>query len=136
MSYRKFAQEYLKGAVNGASPLQLIIMLYDGALRFMEAGRHAMLAGEIDKQNTSLQRAQHVVTELMACLDMEQGGEVATNLFALYSFALNQLVEANISDKTEAIDACIKIFSDLRESWVRLEADLRLKTKPGDALAA
>ena len=125
MASGRFAHEYRKNAVNGASPLQLVVMLYDGALRFMEAGKHAMAAKDIPKQNESLLRAQRIVFELMACLDMEQGGEISTNLMALYTYVVNELVDANVADKPDGIDRCIRVMSDLRETWVQLAASRR-----------
>lgn len=125
MAYGKFVHEYQKGAVNGASPVQLVIMLYDGALRFMEAGKHAMIAKDLDKQNHNLQRAQKIVLELMSCLDMEKGAEISKNLLALYSYAFEQLVQANMKDDPAGIDRSIKIFSELRESWVEIERNHR-----------
>jgi flagellar protein FliS len=121
----RFVQEYRKGAVNGASPLQLVIMLYDGALRFMEVAKHAMGQKDLEKQNDSLQRAQKIVMELMSCLDMEKGGEIATNLLALYTYALEQLVQGNMKDDVAAIDRVITIFSELRESWVEIEKSIK-----------
>lgn len=121
----RFTHEYQKSAVNGASPLQLVIMLYDGALRFMEAGKNAMKQRDIQKQNDFLQRAQRVVMELMSTLDMEKGGEVAKNLLALYSYVLNELVMANMGDDPAGIDRGIKVLSDLRESWSELAASLK-----------
>lgn len=121
MAYNKSAFEYKKNAVNGASPLQLIVMLYDGALRFMEAGKHFMKEGNLDKQNDNLQKAQRIIMELMASLDMEKGGEIAKNLFSLYGYVTNELITANINDDTVPIDRSIKVMSDLRESWVALE---------------
>jgi flagellar protein FliS len=117
----RFAQEYQKQNVNGASPVQLIVMLYDGALRFMEAGKYAMVNGNLDKQNYYLQKAQKIVLELMSCLDMGQGGDVAKNLFALYGYVLNELVAANVEDASDPIERAIKVFSDLRESWAQIE---------------
>jgi flagellar protein FliS len=133
MAYGKFVNEYRKGAVNGASPLKLVIMLYDGALRYMETGKHAMRHGDLQKQNGELQKAQRVVTELMSCLDMDQGGEVAQNLLALYSYILNCLVQANIEDKPDLIDQSIAILSELRESWTALEASLAQPVELADA---
>jgi flagellar secretion chaperone FliS len=124
LAYKKLANEYRKGAVTGASPLKLVVMLYDGALRFMEAGKHAMAAKNLEKQNAELQKAQRIVTELMACLDMEHGGEIAQNLFALYSYVLNELVQANINDEPEGVDRAIAVMSELRMSWVELETTL------------
>ena len=130
MAYGKQIQEYQKHAINGASPLQLVIMLYDGALRFMEAGKHAMALHDIDTQNTNLQKAQRIIQELMSCLDMQQGGEIAKNLLALYTFTFNTLVEANVGDDPKAIDTCIAILSDLRESWFKVEASIRSGSAP------
>ena len=87
----------------------------------MEAGKHAMKLGDLPKQDASLQKAQRIVMELMSCLDLKQGGEVAKNLLALYSYILNQLVDANVGDKTEPIDRCIQVMSELRESWSEVE---------------
>lgn len=134
MSYGKYVYEYKKNAVNGASPLQLVIMLYDGALRFMEAGKHAMAQRNLDQQNTNLQKAQRIVCELMATLNMEVGGEVAKNLLSLYSFCFNQLVEANIYDRPQQVDACIGVISGLRDSWVKLE-ELQRTNGQSDAVA-
>jgi len=136
LAYGRFVQEYRKGAVNGASPLQLIIMLYDGALKHMEAGKHAIESNDLAKQNQNLQKAQRIVMELMSCLDMKQGGEVAKNLLALYTYVLNQLVEANISDKAEPIERSIQVFSDLRESWVEIEKNARTQDNDSQPLAS
>lgn len=125
MAYGRFVQEYQKGAVNGASPVQLVIMLYDGALKFMEAGKHAMASKDLEKQNQNLQRAQKIIMELMSCLDMKSGGEIAKNLLALYTYALEQLVQANLKDDPSGIDHSIKVFSELRESWVSIQNSLK-----------
>lgn len=100
-------------------------MLYDGALRFMEAGKHAMAHRDIPKQNDSLQRAQKIIMELMSCLDMKDGGEIATNLMALYTYVLNELIDANVSDKPEGIERAIRVMGDLRDSWAQVEGRVR-----------
>jgi flagellar protein FliS len=113
--------QYRKSSVSSASPLQLVIMLYDGALRFMEAGKHAMQQRDVFVQNENITKAERIISELLSTLDMEQGGEVATNLFSIYTYVYDKLVEANIEDKPELIDECTTILSELRESWVELE---------------
>lgn len=128
MSYGKQLHEYRKTAVNGASPLQLIVMLYDGALKFIDAGKRAMELGNVEDQNVQLQKAQKIVMELMSCLDMNGGGEVAQNLLALYSYAYNQLVLGNVEDQPEMLDQAAKVLTDLRESWVELERMTRVPT--------
>jgi flagellar secretion chaperone FliS len=128
LAYGRFVQEYQKGAVNGASPLQLVIMLYDGAIRFMEAGKYGIEQNDLEIQNKNLQKAQKIILELMSCLDMDKGGEIATNLLALYTYVLNELVEANVGDKVEPVDRCIKILCDLRESWVEVDRMTRCQS--------
>jgi flagellar secretion chaperone FliS len=135
LAYGRFAHEYQKQNVNGASPLQLVIMLYDGALRFMEAGKHAMAHGNLEKQNYYFQKSEKIVIELMSCLDMEKGGEVARNLFALYGYVLNELVSANIEDKPEPVERAIRVMSDLRESWSEIDKAAR-PTVEESAIAA
>ncbi len=108
-------------------------MLYDGALRFMEAGKHAMKLRDIERQNKSLKQAQKIVRELTSCLDMQNGGEIAKNLFGLYVYVNNELVSANVEDKVEPIDRSIRILSELRESWVAIEKG---QIQAGQTLAA
>lgn len=120
-----YVNQYKQTAVTTSSPLQLVIMLYDGAIRFMDAGKTAITAGQRQEQNEFLQKAQRIISELTACLDMEQGGDVARNLFALYSFAYAELVTANITDSTENVDNAQRVMTELRESWVALEQQQR-----------
>jgi flagellar protein FliS len=113
---------YRKTAVETASPLDLILMLYDGALRFLERGRAAMERRDLSEQNESLTRAQAILTELAVCLNMEQGGEVAANLLGLYGYMSNRLVEANVSDDPKAVQEVARLLGELRESWATLAA--------------
>lgn len=122
MAYGNQAQEYRKNAVLGASPAQLVVMLYDGALRFIEGGRAAMRAKDLARQNDALQRAQRIVSELLGTLDHDGGGEIAANLARLYHFVLSGLVEANIYDKEEPLDAAAATLRELREAWVQIAA--------------
>lgn len=122
MSYGKASvEQYRKSAVNSASPLQLVVMLYDGALRFMEAAKHSIEHGELYKQNENCKKAQNIISELMSTLNMEQGGEIAQNLFSLYTFAYDKLIEGNVNDNPKSISEAIEVMSQLRESWVQLE---------------
>ena len=136
MAYERITREYQKNAVNGSSPLQLVVMLYDGALKHMEAGRKAMAFGDREKQNANLQKAQKIIMELMSCLDMKEGGEIAKNLLSLYSYVLNELVVGNMSDDSEAIERCMKVLGDLRESWRQIQDSLQSSSATEKPLAA
>ena len=113
----KGISEYRKQTVSTASPLQLVLMLYDAALGHCEAAKKAIEEGDLETQHARLSKAQRIVSELAASLDMEQGVEMAQNLFALYSYCLDELTEANIEDKTAPIERCIRVLTELREAW-------------------
>ncbi len=114
--------------MSGATPLQLVIMLYDGALRFLKQAQRAIQQDDLYHKNENLTKAQRIVAELLSCLDMEKGGEIAKNLFALYSYVYDQMVQANLNDDLEAIERSVKVLSDLRSSWVQLDEQAKAKT--------
>ncbi|MBS1724042.1 MAG: flagellar export chaperone FliS [Armatimonadetes bacterium] len=117
--------QYKKSAVTSASPLQLVVMLYDGALKNLASAQKAMSEKDTYAQNQHLQKAQKIIAELISCLDMNKGGEIAQHLLALYSFCYNKLVECNLNDDPEGIDQVTVVLSNLRSSWEELEKMVR-----------
>ena len=120
MAYGNQAQEYRKNAVLGASPAQLVVMLYDGALRFIEGGRAAMRAKDLARQNEALQRAQRIVSELLGTLDHEKGGEIADKLNAIYLYSRRTLSDARIHRSPEKIDEVRTLLGEIRDSWAQI----------------
>ncbi|MEM4407948.1 MAG: flagellar export chaperone FliS [Candidatus Caldarchaeum sp.] len=110
-------KEYQKTAVATASPLQLVLMLYDSAIRHCERGMTAIQERDIPAQHEHLTKAQRILSELTASLDLEAGGEIAKNLFSIYAFCINSLVEANLRDDADKVRPCIHILQNLRASW-------------------
>lgn len=110
-------ERYLETAVETASPARLIVMLYDGALRFIHEAAYAMRQRDYETQNAKLLRAQKILAELISSLDFDKGGEIAENLFRLYTYMYNQLVEANINDSLENLEHVTNLLSELREAW-------------------
>ncbi len=108
---------YLETAVETASPVRLVVMLYDGAIRFLHEALHAIQNRDYETKNLKYQRAQKILAELISSLDFEKGGEIAENLFRLYTYMYNQLVEANIQDSVERTEHVIHLLSELREAW-------------------
>lgn len=126
MSYPKgYVDQYQKTAVTSASPLQLVIMLYDGALRFIDEAERALQSKDRYVRNEKIQKAQRIVAELTASLDTQRGGEIATNLTALYNFVYGQLVESNLNETPDGLRAARQVLSELRTSWVELEKQMR-----------
>ncbi len=111
-------QEYQSNQINTADPKQLIVMLYDGAIRFLDTAAGYM--GDFrtyDKANNNLLRAQDILTELMVSLDMEKGGEIARNLLSLYIFMKKQLLEANMKKSAAEVKQISAMLKDLRDAW-------------------
>src|SRR5205085_10274782 len=94
-------QQYRANAVETASPVELVLMLYKGVLRFTQRGLLAVEQGELESAHESFIRAQEIVLELSQSLDLEQGGDLARNLQALYIYAYRLLVEANFRKAVE-----------------------------------
>ncbi len=110
--------QYLKTQVETASKEQLVVMLFDGIIRFSEQARKAIEAKQIEESHHSLMRAQAIVMELICTIDREKGGEVASNLMALHAYAFNCLITANMKKDTSKIDEVQNIYRQLREGWV------------------
>jgi len=85
---------YRQNEIQSRSPLELVVMLYDGALRFTSEARDAMVRGDIRARQQHLSRAMAIVSELQSTLDMETGGEVAEHLDNLYGFVRDRLIDA------------------------------------------
>ncbi len=130
--YGKGLDEYKKQTISSASPVQLVVMLYDAAIRHAEIGRIAMEGGRIQEQNDHLLKAQRIISELTCSLDMEKGGVVAKNLFGLYTYCLNQLTSANIEDKPEMVKEVVRILENLRDAWRQISEN----EQPEKAVAA
>ena len=124
---------YRRSAVSTASPIDLVVMLYDGGLRFLDAARKAIQDHNLEGQHECLTKAQRVVTELSVCLDMEQGGEIAANLMALYGFMNNRLAAANINDDVEPVEEVAKLLGDLRAAWATLQVQQRRQETDAEA---
>ncbi|MEE9311408.1 MAG: flagellar export chaperone FliS [Planctomycetota bacterium] len=109
--------DYLTNAVMTAGKEQLLIMLLDGGLRFIEAGKAGIEAGDMTEAHTNLVRAQDIVTELMASLKTDIGPEIYENLVKLYHFIYERLVKANVETSIEMADEAYNTMKGVREMW-------------------
>ena len=125
-TYSNYQNAYKKASVNTLDQNKLIIMLYDGAIKNASFAVEYMKSGEIEKVHNCLIKTKNIVTELMATLNMEQGGEIAKNLKSLYSYMFSQLVEANMEKKSKPVLVVIDLLKELRAAWVQI----REKKKP------
>lgn len=115
--YAKQAEQYKKHQVETATPEEVLIMLYDGAIRFLLTAKKSLAAGELEKAHHNLIKAQNIVLEFMNSLDMEIGGEIAINLYRLYEYLHYRLVQANIKKDVGMIDEVLEHLRNLKATW-------------------
>lgn len=108
---------YEKANVHTADQRQLILMLYDGAIRFMRKAIQKIDENDVESAHNYLIRTRNIVSELLATLKPEKAGELGTHLQQLYVYIFNRLVQANLSKDKEGVEEVIKLMSTLREGW-------------------
>ena len=120
-----YARAYQAQSVLTASPGQLILMLYDGALRFLGHAIDGLRSPEdsprrIETINTNLLKAQNIVAELQSCLNHEAAGEHSAHLDRLYDYYLRRLFEANLRKQVEPVVEVEKLLRELRDGWAEM----------------
>jgi flagellar protein FliS len=109
--------QYLKTKVMTASKEQLVLMLFDGVLRFSEEAKAAWEEKDIEGGHNAMVKAQKIVLELAYSLDKEKGGEIAANLAGLYTYCYSRLVTASVQRSAEIVDEVQKLIEEIREGW-------------------
>ncbi|AHV99344.1 flagellar export chaperone FliS [Paenibacillus sabinae] len=109
--------KYRQSAVQTSNPSQLLLMLFDGAIRFGKSAMEGMDAADYEKVNTNLGKTQAIVSELMATLD--QSYEVSNGLFALYEYTNHLLVQANIKKVKEPVEEALGYLLELRQAFAQ-----------------
>jgi flagellar protein FliS len=109
--------QYEEEAITTQSRGQLIVMLYEGAIRFLRQAVIAIEAEDIRKKNSCISRAQDIIFELNTILDMETGGTIAHNLRTLYNFIWGHLMKANMSNDVRGIQDVIGLLNELLQGW-------------------
>ena len=118
MTYAYAQNAYTKTKVNtSATPLELVIMLYDGAIEYLQRAVYHIEQGSIQGKIESLSRARAIIEELLASLNTDIGGEVADNLQSLYLFMLMELTKANAKNDAAKIEEVTSLLIELRSAW-------------------
>ena len=113
-----YVNQYQNNQILNASPEQILILLYDGSIRFCRQAILAMEAGQKTLQAEKVSRAMAIVCEFANTLDHEVGGEIATDLDALYGFMVRELTRANVENDRKALETVEDLLVGLRETWV------------------
>ena len=111
---------YRQTEVQSRTPLELVVMLYDGALRFATSARDAIGRGDMKARHQGITRALAIVSELQSTLDMESGGELSAELDRLYVYVRDRLVDASVQKNDKALDDVLRVLQTLRAGWVEI----------------
>lgn len=110
---------YRQRQVQTAGPGKLLLLLYDGAIKFAKKGILAIEEGDVEGANRNLQRCQDIISELAASLNRDVG-EVAENLAALYDYMYRELVRGNTTKDASIIEPIVDMLAELRETWAQV----------------
>ena len=114
-----YTNNYLANQVNTASPEQLMLMLYDGAVRFASMAIKAIEENTPDKRSYYINKTYAILAEFAATLDRSQDAELAENLDALYHYMQQRLMDANLHNDPAPIAEVREMLTDLRQTWAR-----------------
>ena len=120
MNQTAAANPYLRNQVLSAKPEELRLMLFDGAIRFLNAGRKGIEAKDYDVSYTNISKAQKIVLELSSSLNRDVMPEVTEKLSALYTYIYRLLIDATTQRDTKPLDEAIRLLKYERETWALL----------------
>jgi len=123
---------YRQTKVKTASQGRLIVMLYDEAVKQLDLAIEEIRKPDrkLDKFHNSIVKTQDIITELMASLDFDKGGDIAQNLYNLYMYFNQQLLQSNMNKTTESLEEIKNMMSDLRGAWASIESQSASGSSP------
>ncbi len=113
--------------VTTSSPGQILVMLYDGLLRFLREAQTAMTAKERARAGERISRAHAILAQLLGTLDPSHNPKLCTHLQGLYVFCMQHLLRANIAQNPDMIGELIRILSPLRDAWATAVVEVAAK---------
>lgn len=119
------SNRYQETQIMTASPMQLIVMMYDEAINALERAEKAFGIDSVDRIeqiNNHVLHAEDIITELAVSLDMEKGGEIAKNLHRLYDFMIFYLSKGNVEKNAAPVSEVKKMLIELREAWDKVKS--------------
>ncbi|MCX6621726.1 MAG: flagellar export chaperone FliS [Acidobacteria bacterium] len=111
---------YLESRVLAADPVQLVRMLYDGALKSIAEARRQLNCGNIRARSQAITKTAEILSELVSSLDAERGGEIAVRLRQLYDYMLQRLVDANRDQMEAPLIEVASLLATLNEAWAEI----------------
>jgi flagellar protein FliS len=114
------AEAYRRTEAQSSSPLGLVVMLYDGAIKFVLEAREAIVRNDVRARTNAVSRTLAIIAELQNTLNLKDGGEVARELDRLYSYMSTRLLDVTAKADDEAAKEVQKLLTTLREGWSQI----------------
>lgn len=114
---RMYRQQQVQHEVQQASPVQLVVMLYDRAISLSRQSLLHMEKGQVKEKGMALNQVIEILSELQRALNLEEGGTIAQRLDDLYTFLLQQVTVANLRNDPQPISTVLNVLEELREGW-------------------
>lgn len=114
-------EAYTTSRANTMSKVGLIVMLYEGAIRFLSLAVYNMKEKKFYEKAKYINKASKIIEELQNSLDFEKGGEISNNLNKLYSFFLSEISSAGIKNNCESLQKIMNLLTDMKKSWEQIE---------------
>ncbi|HEX5310324.1 flagellar export chaperone FliS [Aquabacterium sp.] len=116
-----YHQVGVQTGINGATPHQLVVMLFNGFLDSIGKARAAMAAGQIEAKCEAITKCVRIVDEgLKASLNLQEGGQLAHQLYDLYGYITKRLTQANLHNDPAALEECVRLLTPIREAWMAM----------------
>lgn len=124
------AEAYRRIEAESRSPMELVVMLYDGAIRFVGEARTAIARGDVGARGQAISRTLTIVAELQNTLNIQDGGTIAQELDRLYTYITTRLLDVTVKKDAAALDEVEKVLVTLRDGWVQIAATVPAGSKP------
>lgn len=115
MAVNKAYTAYKAASVSNSKPEDLVMMLYTGLVRFIMQAQKAIESNDVEKAHENITRAQDIISELQASLNMEY--EISHNMMLLYDYLYRRLVDANVKKDHAILDEVLKFATEFRDTW-------------------
>ncbi len=125
MALNKAVYQYQQNSIMTATPEELTLMLYNGCIKGIRLAKIGLEDKDYEKANLYMCKAQAIIRELRATLDMKY--DISKNLYELYTYFLDRLIEANVKKESSILDEVEQFVSDLRDTWAEAMKDARIK---------
>ena len=112
--YNKYIKQYQTSNITTATPEKLMIMLFDGAIQFLQKAKNAIAEKNLQERSANIEAARKIVRELMRTIDLENGNDVSKSLFRLYNKMAMKLIKANVSRNSDLVDEVLEDMMNIR----------------------